>query len=388
MLTVFFPRSWVIILLFLIQYALFALFQAIWLYDPKFSGGDFLLTYLAAQRGLNGDSPYYPYLDYYRPPFSLSYIAPLTLISQDAALLVLRVADAAAYVAALPATLYLVVREDVAAAISPRLGLLLATLWVTTATFHHDLYSGQVNGITLLAMVAAFLCWRHDRRLWAGMLLAAAVLTKAYPVLMAVLWLRARDFRVLSWLTAGIVVGIVVPIILFGLQASLDYLRIAPYIAAFAASSFDLNLSPGSVAALVVRGLHVPGDLAVAVVGRSLSIAAFLAGSLQISRTARKPFTALEFAFVLTLLMIGGQLIEYDHILFIMPAVAIVIIALAERRMPLGWFIALGVALELIQVNTLSGYMLGFPSAALGYILLCGLCWKLLGRYRHEVRGG
>jgi len=385
LLTVFSSRFWVIVLPFLIQYALLALFQAIWLYDPKFSGGDFLLTYLAAQRGLNGDSPYYPYQGYPRPPFSLSYIAPLTVISEDAALFVLRVVDAAAYLAALPATLYLVVREGVTAAISPRLGLLLTALWVTTATFHHNLYSGQVNGITILAMVAAFLCWRHDRRFWAGLLLAAAVLTKAYPVLMAVLWLRARDFRVLSWLAAGIAIGIVIPIMLFGPQASLDYLRIAPYIAAFAASSFDMNLSPGSVAALVVRDLHLPGDLAVAVVGRGLSLAVFLAGALQISRTARKPFIALEFAFMLTLLMIGGQLIEYDHIQFVMPGVVIIFLILAERKMPLRWFVVLGVALELIQVNTLTEYLISFPSAALGYILLCGLCWKLLGRYRREV---
>lgn len=377
---------WLAAVLFLVQYALLAVAQAVWLYDPQYSGADFTLTYLAALRGLQGDSPYIPYLNYYRPPFSLTYIAPLTIFSDLTALAILRVIDAAAYALALPATLFVAVREGVASAVSPRLGALIAVLWFATAIFHHDLYSGQVNGIVLLAMVGSYILWRHQRRAFAGLLLATAVLTKAFPILLAVLWLRKRDYRALAWLAIGIGAGILLPILLFGVEANVDYVRIAPYIAAFAASSFDLNLSPGSVAALVVRGLELPGELVVAVAGRMLSIVAFLAGAMQLSQEIRRPFIALEFAFVLSLLMVGGQLIEYDHVMFVMPGAVIVFLTLVARRLPVTWFVWLGVALELIQLNSLSEYALRFPSATIGYLLLCGLCGKLLVRYRIETQ--
>lgn len=307
-------------------------------------------------------------------------MAPALALSADVSLQLFRIVDAGAYFSTLPLTLTIARRAGLPGIPSIwRLGLV--ALWALSLPFLHGLYSGQTNGLVLLAIVGSLALWQRGHSRSAGLLLAAAALTKVYPGLVALLWVRERDLRALLGFAIGLVAGWLIPLAAFGVQPALDYLRLVPFLAAFAASSQHLNLSPGSVAGAALSGVSPAAAVVGNVIARALSLGVTLAGpGLVPAGAARGRLSAATFAWVLALMLIGGQLIEYHHLVFMLPAACLAAL-IARDGIAAPWlYAALAAALELAQLQGVAEAWGHVPLAAGGYLLLAAVCLLVLRR--------
>ncbi|MBI2886709.1 MAG: DUF2029 domain-containing protein [Chloroflexi bacterium] len=364
-------------IIFLLQYAALGVAQALLLFDPRYAGGDFFLDYEAAQRVLSGAGAYFPPQGYFRPPFGLTYVAPLTLHSPEAALLLRRITDGAFYFASLVVTLY------IAGAAGARLGsrsmgLRLVALWAFSLPFLHGLFSGQTNGLLLLCTLSAWLLWQRRRFGWAGLALAPAALTKVFPLFLALVWLRKGHYPMLAWSALGLLAGAAATVVLLGPRTTLEFMLAAPSATAMALAVSPGNFSLSSAAALLASWLWPPGQAVAATIGRGVSLLALFLGPALLPWRSEEDRAPLELAFALALMVVAGQLVEYHHLIFLMPAATLLLLASDGHWPPTGSWPLLAGGLELIQLQPLLDLLGGFPVATAGYLLVAAACWRTL----------
>lgn len=172
------------------------------------------------------------------PPFLLCF-EPLTLVPPRAAFW----AWSAINFAALAIAMYLLLAYR--PGLSTRTAWLLAGLILMSAPVTVNLYWGQSQLIVLALMAAAMRSMEHKRDGAAGLLIAAAALLRAYPLLLVGYLLITRRWRALAFATAGIAAGVLVTVAALGLTQVLSFVHGAIWLTDYSVVNRVDNLSLG-----------------------------------------------------------------------------------------------------------------------------------------------
>jgi len=172
------------------------------------------------------------------PPFLLCF-EPLTLVPPRAAFWTW----SAINFAALAIAMYLLLAYR--PGLSTRTAWLLAGLILMSAPVTVNLYWGQSQLIILALMAAAMRSMEHKRDGAAGLLIAAAALLRAYPLLLVGYLLITRRWRALAFATAGIAAGVLVTVAALGLTQVLSFVHGAIWLTDYSVVNRVDNLSLG-----------------------------------------------------------------------------------------------------------------------------------------------
>jgi len=172
------------------------------------------------------------------PPFLLCF-EPLTLVPPRAAFWTW----SAINFAALAIAMYLLLAYR--PGLSTRTAWLLAGLILMSAPVTVNLYWGQSQLIVLALMAAAMRSMEHKRDGAAGLLIAAAALLRAYPLLLVGYLLITRRWRALAFATAGIAAGVLVTVAALGLTQVLSFVHGAIWLTDYSVVNRVDNLSLG-----------------------------------------------------------------------------------------------------------------------------------------------
>jgi Glycosyltransferase family 87 len=172
------------------------------------------------------------------PPFLLCF-EPLTLVPPRAAFWTWSTIN----FAALAIAMYLLLAYR--PGLSTRTAWLLAGLILMSAPVTVNLYWGQSQLIVLALMAAAMRSMEHKRDGAAGLLIAAAALLRAYPLLLVGYLLITRRWRALAFATAGIAAGVLVTVAALGLTQVLSFVHGAIWLTDYSVVNRVDNLSLG-----------------------------------------------------------------------------------------------------------------------------------------------
>jgi Glycosyltransferase family 87 len=127
-----------------------------------------------------------------------------------------------------------------------RTAWLLAGLMLMSAPVNLNFYWGQSQLIILALMVAAMRSMERNRDGAAGLLIAAAALLRAYPLLLLGYFVFRRKWRAVIFATAGIAAGGLATIAILGLPQSLSFVHAALWLTDYRVVNRvdDLSLGP------------------------------------------------------------------------------------------------------------------------------------------------
>jgi hypothetical protein len=172
------------------------------------------------------------------PPFLLCF-EPLTRLQPRAAFWLWSAINSAA----LAVAMYVLLAHR--PGLSGRTAWLLAGLILMSAPVNVNLYWGQSQLITLALIAAAMRSMERDRDGAAGLLIAAAALLRAYPLLLVGYFVIRRRWRALAFATAGIAAGILITTAALGLTQVLSFVHGAIWLTDYSVVSRVDNLSLG-----------------------------------------------------------------------------------------------------------------------------------------------
>jgi hypothetical protein len=109
--------------------------------------------------------------------------------------------------------------------LSGRTAWLLTGLILMSAPVNLNLYWGQSQLIALALMVAAMRAMERERDAAAGLLIAAAGMLRAYPLLLIGYFVIRRKWRAFAFAAIGIAAGVSVTIAALGLAQSLSFIH-------------------------------------------------------------------------------------------------------------------------------------------------------------------
>jgi hypothetical protein len=129
--------------------------------------------------------------------------------------------------------------------LSARTAWLLAGLILMSAPVSLNFYWGQSQLIVLLLMACAMRAMERGRDGAAGLIVAAAALLRAYPVLLVGYFIVRRKWRSVAFATAGIAAGALVTIAALGFAQTLSYVHGASWVTGYSMMNRVDNLSLG-----------------------------------------------------------------------------------------------------------------------------------------------
>jgi hypothetical protein len=129
--------------------------------------------------------------------------------------------------------------------LSGRTAWLLAGLILMSAPVNLNFYWGQSQLIVVALMVGAMRAMERERDGTAGLLIAAAGLLRAYPLLLAGYFVARRKWRALAFAAAGIAAGAFVTVAAVGLTQTLSFIYGALWLTDYSVVSRVDNLSLG-----------------------------------------------------------------------------------------------------------------------------------------------
>jgi Glycosyltransferase family 87 len=172
------------------------------------------------------------------PPFLLCF-EPLTRMRPRAAFWIWTAINFSALAIAM--CLLLVRRRG----LSGRTAILLAGLMLMSAPVNLNFYWGQSQLIVLALMVAAMRAMDRDRDGAAGLLIAAAALLRAYPLLLIGYFVLRRKWRAVIFATIGIAAGGFATVAILGLSQTLSFVHGALWLTDYRVVNRVDNLSLG-----------------------------------------------------------------------------------------------------------------------------------------------
>jgi Glycosyltransferase family 87 len=224
------------------------------------SQGDFNVYYHAGRRVLHGAAIYPPddsdrFL--YAPIFAIGF-APLAALPRHLAQFVFFTINAFSLIELIVgAGIMLFGRERQLPAALIVVPALLSFRFIDN-NFEH----GQINLPTLALIVWAIIYADESRDVWAGLILAAAILIKPFAVLAALHLAIRRHFAALGWAMLAGIALLVVPIVIFGPRGWLD--QTGAYATAIASMTnrYRTMLTNQSAVSAVARlmSLHIGTD--------------------------------------------------------------------------------------------------------------------------------
>jgi glycosyl transferase family 87 len=129
--------------------------------------------------------------------------------------------------------------------LSARTAWLLAGLILMSAPLNLNFYWGQSQLIILMLLACAMRAMERERDGAGGLLIAAAALLRAYPILLLGYFVLRRKWRALAFAIAGIGVGLLATVAMLGLAQTVSYMRGAAWVTGYSMMSRVDNLSLG-----------------------------------------------------------------------------------------------------------------------------------------------
>jgi hypothetical protein len=255
--------------------------------------------------------------------------------------------------------------------LSGRTALLLAGLMLMSAPVNLNFYWGQSQLIVLALMVAAMRAMERDRDGAAGLLIAAASLLRAYPLLLVGYFVIRRKWRAAIFATAGIAAGGFATIAILGLPQTLSFMHGALWLTDYRVVNRVDNLSLGPFVSRMFWSLTgtAPGSStdwvrraaigAADVIVLGLTIRATLADSNR-----RDPDWRIYSLWIATAIMLTPVGWHHYLVLLAIPFVQIVASATEDRSSSRSvWMAALASFLSAISLRAFSRFMVPPPTA-------------------------
>jgi hypothetical protein len=254
--------------------------------------------------------------------------------------------------------------------LSARTAWLLAGLMLMSAPVNLNFYWGQSQLIILALMVAAMRAMERDRDGPAGLLIAAAALLRAYPLLLVGYFVFRRKWRAVIFVIAGIAAGGLVTVAILGLSQTLSFVHAALWLTDYRVVNRvdDLSLgpfvsrmfwsltgtAPGSSADWIRRSAMAAADVVVL----GLTIRATLADASR-----RDPDWRIYSLWIATAIMLTPVGWHHYLVLLAIPFVQMVEAAQRQRSPRAIWMAALAYLLSAISLRAFSRFMVPPPTA-------------------------
>src|ERR1700693_2142075 len=298
------------------------------------------------------------------PPFLLCF-EPLTRIRPRVAFWIWTAINFSALAIAM--YLLLVRRRG----LSGRTALLLAALMLMSAPANLNFYWGQSQLIVLALMVAAMRAIERDRDGTAGLLIAAAALLRAYPLLLVGYFVIRRKWRAVIFATAGIAAGGFATIAILGLPQTLSFIHGALWLTDYRVVNRVDNLSLGPFVSRMFWSLTgtAPGSSADWIRRAAIAIADVVVLGLTIRATLadpdrRDPYWRIYSLWIATAVMVTAVGLHHYLVLLAIPFVQMVASADEGRSILRAiWMAALAYLLSAISLRAFSRFMVPPPTA-------------------------
>jgi hypothetical protein len=255
--------------------------------------------------------------------------------------------------------------------LSGRTALLLAALMLMSAPVNLNLYWGQSQLLVLALMVAAMREMERDRDGAAGLLIAAAALLRAYPLLLVGYFVIRQKWRAVIFATVGIAAGGFATIAILGLPQTLSFIHGALWLTDYRVVNRVDNLSlgpfvsrmfwsltgsaPGSSADWIRRAAIATADVAVL----GLTIRATLADPDR-----RDPDWRIYSLWIAAAIMLTP--VGWHHYLVLLAIPFVQMVASADEGRSSSraiWMAALAYLLSAISLRAFSRFMVPPPTA-------------------------
>ena len=298
------------------------------------------------------------------PPFLLCF-EPLTRLRPRAAFWIWTAINFSALAIAM--YLMLAHRHD----LSARTSLLLAGLMLISAPVNLNLYWGQSQLIVLALMVAAMGAMDRDRDGAAGLLIAAAALLRAYPLLLIGYFVSRRKWRAVIFAMIGIAAGGFATAAILGFSQTLNFIHGALWLTDYrVVRRFD-NLSLGPFVSRIFWALTstAPGSSDDWVRRAAIAIADGIVLGLTIRATIadtsrRDPDWRFYSLWIATAIMLTPVGWHHYLVLLAIPFVQMVASAAQGRSSSRAiWMAALAYLLSAISLRAFTRFMIPPPTA-------------------------
>ena len=349
---------------------------ATWLFIAKAQPRmpDFEVYWKAGARAAAAEPLYRPadedYQFKYFPAFAILTI-PFGMLPLDTAKAVWFAVSAAALVALLP----------LSTAVLPErrkpVWLLIAALIVGLGKYYaEDLVLGQVNTLVALVGACAILAFRTGREARGGALIAFAIILKPYALILAPWVVARRRPRAIVALTAGLAVGCVIPVVLYGFDGTIalhhDWWRTVTT----TTERTLLDTRNVSLASMWARWLGIGPRAAGLAVASSLALLA-AAGIVFLKRRAVPHAEGLEVGLLLALTPIVSPQ-GWDYVLVLATtAMAVVVndidrLPRLQRPLTYAGIAAIGLTLYDLVGRRMLYLLLDLSVITIGMIVLMG----------------
>jgi Glycosyltransferase family 87 len=256
-------------------------------------------------------------------------------------------------------------------ALSGRTALLLAALILMSAPVNLNFYWGQSQLIVLALMVAAMRAMDRDRDGTAGLLIGAAALLRAYPLLLVGYFVFRRRWRAVVFATIGIAAGGFATIAILGLPQTLSFIHGALWLTDYRVVNRVDNLTLGPLVSRMFWSLTgtAPGSSADWIRRAAIAIADIVVLGLTIRATLadanrEDPDWRIYSLWIATAIMLTPVGWHHYLVLLAIPFVQMVVSATACRSNSRAiWMAALSYMLSAISLRAFSRFMVPPPTA-------------------------
>jgi Glycosyltransferase family 87 len=255
--------------------------------------------------------------------------------------------------------------------LSGRTALLLTGLMLMSAPVNLNFYWGQSQLIVLALMVAAMRAMERDRDGAAGLLIAAAALLRAYPLLLVGYFVFRRKWRAVIFATAGIAAGGFATVAILGLSQTLSFVHGALWLTDYKVVNRVDNLSLGPFVSRMFWSLTgtAPGSSVDWIRRAAIATADAVVLGLTIRATLadpdnRDPDWRLYSLWIATAVMLTPVGWHHYLVLLAIPFVQMVASAAEGRSSARAiWMAALAYLLSAISLRAFSRFMVPPPTA-------------------------
>jgi hypothetical protein len=254
--------------------------------------------------------------------------------------------------------------------LSARTAWLLAGLILMSAPVNLNFYWGQSQLVILMLLVLAMRAMGRERDGTAGLMLAAASLLRAYPVLLVGYFVMRRKWRAVVFAIGGIVAGLLATIATLGFGQTLIYVHGAAWVAGYSMMSRMDNLAlgpfvsrvfwaltgaaPGSSIDWARRGIVAAADLALL----GIAIRASLA-----EPNRDDPDWRIYSLWIATAIMLSPVGWHHYLVLFAIPFVQMVAADAARAHPRAIWMAALCYLLSAVSLRVANRFLVPPPTA-------------------------
>ena len=254
--------------------------------------------------------------------------------------------------------------------LSRRTAWLLAGLILMSAPVNLNLYWGQSQLIVLALLAGAMRAMERKREGTAGLLIAAAALLRAYPLLLAGYFVIRRKWRAVAFATAGIAAGLFVTVATVGFTQSLSFVHGALWLTDYSIVNRVDNLSLGPFVSRTWWAFTgtAPGSSADWLRRAAIAVAGIVVLGMTIRATLadanrRDPDWRIYSLWIATAIMLSPVAWHHYLLLLTIPFVQLVASAAQGRsRSRAVWMAALAYALSAVSLRVFNRFLIPPPT--------------------------